>query len=86
MPFVFLALPGKENNRPVQHIFTTPFGVFLMPCVFFALPGKKTADLCNTFLLHPLVCILCRLCSLHCLLKKNNRPVQHILTTPSGVF
>jgi hypothetical protein len=55
MPYVFLALPGKENSRPVQHILTTPSGV------------------------------LCRVCSLHCLVK-NTRPVQYILTTPSGVF
>jgi hypothetical protein len=41
MPFVFLALPGKENNRPVQHILTTPSGVYFMPFVFLALPGKE---------------------------------------------
>jgi hypothetical protein len=43
MPYVFLALPGKENNRPVQYILTstTPSGVFLMPCLFFVLPGKE---------------------------------------------
>jgi hypothetical protein len=49
-----------RNSRSVQHILTTPSGVFLMPChgtyVFLALPGKETADLCNTFLQHPLVC------------------------------
>jgi hypothetical protein len=40
MPFVFLALPGKVNNRSVQHILTTPSGMFFMPFVFLALPGK----------------------------------------------
>jgi hypothetical protein len=33
MSYVFLALPGKENSRAVQHILTTPSGGFLLPCV-----------------------------------------------------
>jgi BarA-like signal transduction histidine kinase len=43
MPCVFLALPGKEDNGPVQHIPTTPSGVFLMLCVFLALPVKENS-------------------------------------------
>jgi hypothetical protein len=48
MPYVFLALPGKETKWLVQHILTTPFGVFLMPCVFLALPGKEKQQTCAT--------------------------------------
>jgi hypothetical protein len=33
MPYVFLALPGKETGRPAQHILTTTSGVF--SAVFF---------------------------------------------------
>jgi hypothetical protein len=49
---VFLA---QKQQTFVAHSYNT-LGVFLLPYVFLALPGKETADLCNTFLQHPLVC------------------------------
>jgi hypothetical protein len=48
-----------------------------MPRVFFALPVKETAEQCNAFLHHPLVCFECLQCSLHCLLKKLQNSVMH---------
>jgi hypothetical protein len=38
----FLALPSKENQQTCATPFTTPSGVFLMPCVYLAPPGKET--------------------------------------------
>jgi hypothetical protein len=52
LPCVFLA---QKQQTFVAHSYNT-LGVFLLPYVFLALPGKETADLCNTFLQHPLVC------------------------------
>jgi hypothetical protein len=60
MAFVFLALPGKEYNRPVQHILTTPSGVYFIPFVFLALPGKENnrpvQHILTAPVLHLLVC------------------------------
>ncbi len=43
--YVFLVLPGKKT-ADMQHILTTPSGVFLMPYVFLALPGKEKQQTC----------------------------------------
>ena len=75
----------KEQQTCATYL-TTPSGVFWISCVFLALLGKETAGQFNTFLHHTLVCFEYRLCSLHSLVKKNSRPVQHLLTKPSGVF
>jgi hypothetical protein len=88
MQCVLLALPGKENSGPVQHILTstTPSGVFLMPCLFLALPGKEHLT-CVTHSCKPsgmflMACVY----SLHCLLKKQQTRATHFYNTLWRVF
>jgi hypothetical protein len=38
--------------------------------VFFAMPSEETADQCNTFLHHSLVCFESLMCFLHCAERK----------------
>ncbi len=88
VPCLFLALHGKEHQTCATHSYK-PSGVFLMPCVFLAPPAKETAEPCNTFLQvqHPLVCFYCNDVCVPCIAwKRSSRPVQHILTTTTGVF
>jgi predicted metalloprotease with PDZ domain len=46
----------------VQHILTTTFGVFLMPCVFLTLPGKEKQQTCATHSYNTLWCVFNAIC------------------------
>jgi hypothetical protein len=74
MPCVFLALPGKENSRPVQHLFTSTY-VFLFP--FFSLHCLlKKQHIYATHSYNHDVFEFC-MCSLHCLVKEQQTCATH---------
>jgi hypothetical protein len=53
----------KKNSSPVQHILTTPYGVFLMLFVFLALPGKEKQQTCATHSYNTLWCVFNVVCA-----------------------
>jgi hypothetical protein len=74
MPCVFLALPGKENSRPVQHVFTSTY-VFLLP--FFSLHCLlKKQHIYATHSYNHDVFEFC-MCSLPCLVKEQQPCATH---------
>jgi hypothetical protein len=79
---MFLALPClvKKQQNNVIHSYITLWCVLNAVCVLCN-AGKETGDQWKTFLQHPLVCFEYRVCSLHCMVKKQLTSLTHSYIT-----